>query len=361
MNRLLPALMLTVGCLTLTGCSTLSYYHQLTRGHLEIARKATPLSDAIASSDPATASKLKLVQRALTFAEQELGLDGNGSYERYVDLERSHVLHNLYAAEEFSTALKHWCYPVVGCAAYRGYFDEALLEQERSRLKQLTYDTHMSPVTAYSTLGWFDDPVLNTFIELPEYRLVGLLFHELAHQQLYVKGDTEFNESFATAVERAGLRAFYRNSPGPELAHYRAHADTLNRIDALAQSARDRLAELYSQPVPDAEKRARKIGILKSTTAEYEQLVGRNIDTLNNASLGVINTYGALVPDFEKVLASVHGDLRLFTTMMRSLEPLDSAARRTCLRDWSENRAAPEIQASCPPRLEPPRIDLETP
>ena len=356
MNHLLLALLLTVGCLTLTACSTLSYYHQLTRGHLEIARKATPLNEAIASSDPATASKLALVERALAFAEQELGLDANGSYERYVDLERSYVLHNLYAAEEFSTALKHWCYPVVGCAAYRGYFDEALLEQERSRLKQLNYDTHKSPVTAYSTLGWFDDPVLNTFLALPEYRLVGLLFHELAHQQLYVKGDTEFNESFATAVEQAGLRAFYRNSPGPELAHYQAHADTLNRIDALAQSTRDQLAELYHQPIADTEKRARKTAILQATTATYELLIGRDVDTLNNASLGVINTYGALVPDFEKVLDSVRGDLRLFTTMMRSLEPLDVMARRYCLSDWGENRTASETQSPCPPRL-----TLETP
>lgn len=335
--RRAPLTLLALACTgLLAACSSFSYYGHLASGHLEIIGNTTPLEEALEDATPATADKLRLIQRAREFAEQELKLAANGSYESYVDLGRSYVVQNLYAAPEFSTTLKHWCYSVAGCAAYRGFFDEELLHKEQLRLSREGFDTHTAPAIAYSTLGWFDDPVLNTFVELPDYQIVALIFHELAHQRLYLRGDSEFNESFATAVERAGLEAFYGDPDAPELRAYETRLTRSRRINTLARSAREQLAQLYSQSLPDTDKRARKAELLTATTRSYAEIIGHEIALLNNASLGLINTYGGFVPAFEALLESEQGDLEAFAERVESISHLDDALRHSCLRAWGD-------------------------
>ncbi len=345
-----PALLilLSFSCaFLLCACSSFSYYRQLASGHFAVMGNATPLDKALETATPATADKLRLIQQARDFAEQELKLAASGSYESYVDLDRSYVVQNLYAAPEFSTDLKHWCYPLVGCAAYRGYFDESQLHREQLRLSREGFDTHKAPAIAYSTLGWFDDPVLNTFVALPDHQIVALIFHELAHQRLYLRGDTEFNESFATAIERAGLRAFYSNPDAPELKAYDAQLATSRRINALAQTTREDLAQFYRQNLPDADKRARKAALLAAASRVYAEIIGREIAPLNNASLGLINTYGGLVPGFEAILESVHGDVEEFAARVQSISRLDEIERHSCLHAWGDPDRPGQAKPQC--------------
>ncbi|MCG6936847.1 MAG: aminopeptidase, partial [Gammaproteobacteria bacterium] len=191
----------------LTGCGEIQYYMQSAKGHLDIVNNSQDIEQLIADDnlDNDTRNKLTLILQAREFAANELDLSFNDSYTSYVKLNRDYAVKNLFAAKEFSTQLYSWCYPVIGCANYRGYFDEAMLQQDRETLILQDYDTYVVKAAAYSTLGWDDDPVLNSFLEWPEYMRLGLVFHELAHQQIYIEDDTFFNESFATAVEQSGL------------------------------------------------------------------------------------------------------------------------------------------------------------
>ena len=192
--------------LLLTACSTTRYYYQIAHGHLSLLASAEPIDKMLDTADPEVAAALELVQRARAFAGSELGLSFNDSYTSYVDLDRDYVVQNLYAAPEFSTELYSWCYWIIGCANYRGFFDGDMLQKERDHFAEQGFDTYISTVTAYSTLGWFDDPVLSTFIDLPEYRLVGLVIHELAHQQPAAVGKLCFNRSRRAAMPCQTLR-----------------------------------------------------------------------------------------------------------------------------------------------------------
>ena len=347
MRTITALLLAAVIGLSLSACETTGYYQQLVQGHLSIVTSSVPLSEATIAAEPATAKKLELVQQALAFAEHELTLTSNGSYESYVDLSRPYVVQNLYAAEEFSTTLKHWCYPIIGCADYRGFFDEDQLLETQRKLVAQGYETHRSAVTAYSTLGWFKDPVLSTFVQLPDYRLVGLIFHELAHQQLYLPGATEFNESFATTVERAGLRHYYNDPGALELQHYERYLTTTAAIDSLAAETREALQELYASPINAAEKRERKAHILHGATRAYESVTGRTIEPLNNASLGVINTYRGLVPNFENLLAFANNDMALFLDRVRSVSTLPEDKRRSCILAWGNETQALDERPRC--------------
>jgi predicted aminopeptidase len=158
--------------------------------------------------------KLKLVMEIRAFAQQQLDLPVGKAYASYVDTGKNYVVWNVFAAEEFSVEAKQWCYPIIGCAGYRGYFKQSAAEKYADKMADKSYETHVSGVSAYSTLGWFNDPILNTFLNYSELDLAALLFHELAHRVVYIAGDTEFNESFATAVEIYGVKQWlqYRHS-----------------------------------------------------------------------------------------------------------------------------------------------------
>ncbi len=205
--RLLALLLLPVGWV-LSGCSNLAYYSQAIAGHWQLLHQRRPVDEVLA--DPATPpvlrQRLETARRLRDFASTELALPDNGSYRSYADLQRPYVVMNVFAAPELSLQLREWCFLVVGCVYYRGYFDADTARQFAATLHARGDDVYLAGIPAYSTLSWFDDPLLNTFVNWPTARLAELMFHELAHQRLFVAGDTDFNEAFATAVGHLGTR-----------------------------------------------------------------------------------------------------------------------------------------------------------
>ncbi|MDQ7011385.1 MAG: aminopeptidase, partial [Mariprofundaceae bacterium] len=240
--------LLLMPLLLLCACADLGYYLHSARGQVEIMRQTRSIDEVLAdsSSTARLREQLRKVRQIRRFAFDELALPVSGSYGDYADLGRSYVLKNLFAADEFSIRLQRWCYPLVGCAGYRGFFDENRLARFRDDLRQQGKDVYVAHVSAYSTLGWFDDPVLNTFVYWPDERLAGLIFHELAHQRLYIDGDTRFNESFATAVQQAGVeRWLAQHADKPRLHRYRQYLRNRASVIDLIEHTRQRLAALY--------------------------------------------------------------------------------------------------------------------
>ncbi|CAA0104785.1 Uncharacterised protein [Halioglobus japonicus] len=339
-------------------CNDMQYYTQSVQGHLEIVGQATDIEQLLVDDSlaPQVREKLVLVLQAREFAVEGLHLSVNDSYTEYVDLKRGYVVENLYAAEEFSTQLYTWCYPIIGCAGYRGYFDVAMLQRYRDVLIEQGYDTYVGHVTAYSTLGWFDDPVLNTFVALPDYRLVGLIFHELAHQQLYIDDDTVFNESFATAVEQAGLELFYADGDDAnQLGNYRAYRKRVNQLVSMAAQAREELEGLYQQPLSVKNKRQQKAQVLRQLDHQYAMLMNNQAADapvpveFNNARLGAMAAYHQQVPAFLQILASHQRDFVPFYAHVKRLGQLPAEERARCLESWGEKARVSEtvVPALC--------------
>ena len=326
------------------------YYMQSAKGHLDILNDSQNIEELIANNnlDTDIHNKLALILQVREFAANTLYLSFNDSYTSYVNLNRDYAVNNLFAAEEFSTQLYSWCYPVIGCANYRGYFDEQMLLEYRDDLNSQDYDTYVVKVAAYSTLGWFEDPVLSNFLDWPEYRLVGLIFHELAHQQLYINDDTFFNESFAMAVEQAGLEQWYSGRKNSDqLEKYRENQKRNDTVITLASLARTDLNELYQQPVPDTSKRQQKEKIIQHLQQQYALLAENwgnksNVDVLhngeiNNASLGIMAAYHKFVPAFLSILKSHNNDFQSFYSHVYRLSELTADNRQQCLLAWAKN------------------------
>lgn len=327
------------------GCAEIGYVAQSVGGHLHLLRQARPIDDWLA--DPATPvalrERLRLAQRIRAFAVRELHLPDNASYTRYADLHRSAAVWNVVAAPELSLELKTWCYPLFGCAGYRGYFDRSAADALAADLRALGWEVRVYGVPAYSTLGWTEwlggDPLLNTFMLGAEADLAALVFHELAHQVVYVRGDTTFNESFASAVERAGLKHWQAASGGAPDDH---GAEVRRReFRALTLAARDELERLYASDLADATKRLRKADIfarlrrahaaLKAGAWAGDSSYDQWFAGANNASLALLAAYDELVPAFERRLAAVNGDLARFYAEVRRLAELPRAERRAAL------------------------------
>jgi predicted aminopeptidase len=347
------ALLLSPG---LSGCSV-AYYAQAISGEASMMHASRPVSDWLA--DPQTPEalrrRLELAARIRAFASAQLSLPENRSYTRYADLHRSSAVWNVFAAPALSLTLKTWCYPFFGCAGYRGYFDAQEAQRAADKLARDGLDTYVGPVPAYSTLGWLPDPLLNTFIDWPEPELARLIFHELAHQVVYVRGDTRFNESFATAVERAGVQRWVAASGDPALREQverqRSRHDDLLRLVA---DTRERLAALYREPAPPggADPRpAAKRAILEELPRRYEKLRDerwegyRGYDGFfaspwNNARIAAMAAYNDDVPAFEALLAQQGGDMARFFDAVRRLAALDPGARETALRGLGATREA---------------------
>ena len=313
--------LLAVGtvALCLTGCANLGYYWQSVSGHAKLMNAARPVNDWLADSQ--TPDKLKarlaLSQRIRSFAVTDLALPDNASYHRYADLHRSVVVWNVVAAPEFSLTLKTWCFPVTGCVGYRGYFDEAAARREAGRLKAQGLEVSVYGVPAYSTLGWMNwaggDPLLNTFINYPEGELARIIFHELAHQVLYVKGDTVFNESFATAVERLGSARWLAEHGSPAAKDEYARFEARRRqFRALTLATRRQLAAIYETNRAAAPDRHAQIAMknraMQEFRAQYAQLrvlwggyaaYDPWVAAASNASFGAQAAYDELVPGFE--------------------------------------------------------------
>ena len=334
--------------LALAGCSSAGYIAQSVTGHLDLLRRARPVPDWLA--DPATPAPLRerllLATKVRDFAVTDLQLPDNRSYRRYADLQRSAVVWNVVAAPELSLTLKTWCWPVVGCVGYRGFFDRTAAEALAAQLKSEGLEVDVYGVPAYSTLGWTDwlggDPLLNTFIGWPEGELARMVFHELAHQVVYVTDDTTFNESYATAVERLGARRWLAQQ-GSASASAEYEAFERRRIDFRTLTARTRedLKALYDSPLPDADKRAQKVLLMRALRDEYAKLKSgpwagssrydRWFERANNATLGVQGAYDDLVPGFERLFDRLGGDFARWHAAVRDLADLPKAERRAKL------------------------------
>ncbi len=338
--------------LCLSGCANLGYYWQSATGHLKIMSAARPVDDWL--GDRETPQRLKarlaLSQRIREYAVTELKLPDNPSYRRYADLHRPAVVWNVVAAPRYSVKLKSWCFPVTGCVTYRGYFDVALARADAAGLAAEGYDTSVYPVPAYSTLGWMNwaggDPLLSTFIYYPEGELARLIFHELAHQVVYAKNDTTFNESFATAVERIGGSRWLATQASPAAREEYAQYDGRRRqFRALALATRARLEQMY-ETASAPEREALKQQALADFRGQYAQLratwVGeparwRGYDqwvaNANNASFGAQAAYDELVPGFEALFEQEGRDWNRFYAAVKRLAALSQDERRRLLKE----------------------------
>jgi predicted aminopeptidase len=360
-KRLLISLVFSV--LFLTACTDLDYYLQCASGHLEVMRSCRPIDEVLA--DPLTSSErrqqLEQIKSARTFASQALGLPDNGSYRQFADLGRPYVVWNVVAAPGLSLEAQQWCFPIAGCVSYRGYFDEAAARREAEGLMASGLDVDVYGVQAYSTLNWFDDPVLNTFLDDRAPRGAALIFHELAHQLLYVPDDSRFNEAFAVTVEREGVRRWLQSSAHPdEWERYRRTEARTEEFLALLNTCRQRLLEVYAKTQPDAEKLAAKQAIFSDLAREALILekrwggdgISRWLERgLNNARLASLATYRDLLPAFEGLLASKGGDLAAFYAAAREFGSLPAPERLARLQTFvPTGKVAQAIVAPGSPR-----------
>jgi predicted aminopeptidase len=332
-----------------SGCSSLGYYGQAVVGHLDIVQRAKPVSQWVddGNTAPALRERLRLSQRIRDFASAELKLPDNRSYRAFAELDRPAAVWNVVAAPELSLTLKTWCFPVMGCVGYRGYFDRAGADRMAVQLSAEGMEVSVYGVPAYSTLGWTNwlggDPLLSTFVQWPEGELARLIFHELAHQVAYATDDTVFNESFATAVEQiGGARWLGQHATEAARVEY-ARLDGRRRdFRELVARYRSSLDALYRGPDSPAEKRERKAEIYAQMRAEYAQLKAARWDGFagydpwferaNNAALGVQAVYGELVPDFERLFDRQGRDFERFYAAVKQLAALPKAQRQAKLR-----------------------------
>lgn len=334
------AFLLTLAAASLCGCANIGYYFQAVGGQMEIWQRSRPIEKLIGDerTDSRLRERLSLVLKVREFASRELALPDNRSYRKYADLQRPFVVWNVFATREFSIAPVEWCFPFAGCVAYRGYFSEQGAEQFAAELRPQGHDVLVAGIPAYSTLGWFDDPVLNTFIYYPDAEIARLTFHELAHQVVYVSGDTVFNESFATAVELEGVdRWLKRAGTREERAAFDATQEYRRGFVDLVMKFRGRLEALYASPLAEDEKRKRKAETFAELRAEYLHLkkswkgfAGYDrffAGELNNASLVPVVTYSELVPAFRRLLAENGGDFRRFYAEVKELGKLSTDER----------------------------------
>ena len=387
-GRVVTALGLLLAPLLLAGCTSMSldlpYYWQSVRGHLEMMGQARPIAQVLADpiTDPRLAGRLRRAAQIRAFASRELALPDNGSFTRYADLKRPFVVWNVFATPELSMTLEQWCFPVAGCVGYRGYFDRDAAESFARQLRAQGLEAHVAGVPAYSTLGWFDDPVLNTFIHQPEGELARVLFHELAHQRVYAAGDTAFNESFATAVEQAGVERWLRSVGDPDLrAQYQTFAGRRRQFVALLIRHRDALAAVYAEPTAtDEQRRDGKARVFAELRSGYEALkadwagyAGYDrwfAQPLTNAHLASVSAYNRWVPVFERMLAERGGDFARFyddVGALAALPPVERARSlaatgapeqhaRSLAATGGPEQHAPSLAATGGPEQRVPRI-----
>jgi predicted aminopeptidase len=347
LRKWLALSVLTLALLAVSGCQTISFYSQAIKGQYQLFAHEQPVEKLIAASEtPARLrERLQLIQSLRSFAATELKLPVDGHYRKYVDVHRPFVVWNVEAAPEFSLQSRTWWYPLVGSLAYRGYFSKEDAESYGSRLRRKGEDVFVGGVEAYSTLGWFKDPLLNTFIFDPEPDLAETLFHELGHQRVFARGDTDFNEAFATTVGQEGARRWLRSKGDTDA--YEKYLAELRRTDQfvhLIMTTRARLAELYGderteegrlkttrakEGVPKEQLREQKRRILAGLQTQYAQLKvewGGATDydqwfarQVNNAQLNSVAAYYDLLPGFERLLAQNGGDLEKFYTAAERL------------------------------------------
>jgi predicted aminopeptidase len=345
-RRVLAYAALAVVAVAAAGCSSISYYAQAAHGQFSLLAQAKPFDDWINDPDakPSLKSKLETVREIRRYAVAELGLPDNGSYKTYAQLDRPFVLWNVVAAPELSLKAHQWCFPVAGCVDYRGYYSQQAAQQYGEQLQKQGYDVQVVGVPAYSTLGWFNDPVISTFINYPDGELARLVFHELAHQKVYARDDTPFNEGFAVAVEEIGVdRWLAARHDDKMIEAYRRFDARKQDFLALLDKYRDKLEENYDSPAGDAEKLVRKQQIFDELRAEYAQMKAQRWNgyagydrwfamPLSNAHLALVGAYHDLVPAFKALFARSAG-FPDFYARVKQLAQMDKAARHAALGD----------------------------
>lgn len=323
---------LLIALLVLPSCRTVEFYSQAVGGQMEILRKSRPIEPIIADpeTDPALRRQLKAVEGIRTFAKETLSLPGDESYGTYADLGRDYVTWVLYAAPEFSLEPKTWWYPTLGKLDYRGFFnDEDALKAGRE-LKKQGYEAVVNGVDAYSTLGWFHDPVLNCFVHGSDIDLAELIFHELTHRRLFRAGDTDFNESLATAYAEEGVRRWLKSQHrGADLRKYEALLVKREEFYQEIETTRKKLETLYASGKPDDEKRKLKAAALGDLQNRFITLRrrwgGRGLESwiemkLNNAHLVSVITYQKNTAVFRRLLQDCKGDPDEFFKRAEKLE-----------------------------------------
>ncbi|MBK7613373.1 MAG: aminopeptidase [Burkholderiales bacterium] len=338
-------------CLS-SGCSSVGYLAQSASGHLGLLHGAKPVNEWL--QNPATPESLKqrlaLTQRMRDFAVSELAEPDNHSYRRYADIARPAAVWNVVAAPELSLTLQTWCFPIVGCVGYRGYFNqtdaEAAAQALRAEAAPGALEVSVYAVPAYSTLGYSDwlggDPLLSSFVQWPEGELARLIFHELSHQVVYVAGDTMFNESFATSVERlGGERWLAAHASEPARQQYRQFDGRRQDLRMLLLRTREQLAALYAGPGADAAKRERKAAIMAAMLREYAEVKARRwagyagydayVQNANNATLGIQAAYTQWVPAFDALFEQQGRDFKRYYAEVKRLATLPKAERDATL------------------------------
>ena len=328
------------GGFMLTSCADMAYYQQAMGGHLALLRATRPVTDVLA--DPLTAPplrrRLQQAQALRAFASAELALPDNDSYRHYADLGRPYAVQNVFAAPALSLEPRRWCYWAVGCLSYRGYFDAEAAHELAAQLRVAGDDVYVTDIPAYSTLGWLDDPLLNTFPQWPVGRLAELLFHELAHQRLYIANDTAFNEAFATAMGRLGAeRWLKRHATAGEQAEYQADCQRRADFLRLTGAARAHLQAVYQSHQTDTIKHTEKQAIFTALREDYQQLKQRwggyagydrwFAQDLNNAKLAGNSTYHRWVPAFVALYRQQDQDFPAFYRAVEALGRLSAPER----------------------------------
>ena len=364
MRRWLVRLFTISLVLTSTGCAQLSYYAQATQGHLGLVASAKPINQWLA--DPKISDQLKQrltrTQQIRKFAVQELDLPDNGSYTKYAELNRPYVVWNVIATPELSMKPVQWCFPVAGCVDYRGYYRKEDAQRFAHDLRSQGYEVRVSGVPAYSTLGWFNDPVLSTFIAYPEAEVARMLFHELAHQVAYAPGDTPFNESFATTVESIGVEQWLDKHGNPDSRErYREFRQRKRDFIDLLTQHRQHLEEVFANDISDDEKRRKKALVITSLKQTYHRIKNEKWggfsgydqwfnEPITNAHFVLIATYEELVPAFQALHAK-SGTMKKFYANVQALAKQDKARRREQLALLSATPSS--VQTLAPAQKEP--------
>ncbi len=344
-RKIIKYSVLILGVLTVSACSSFGYYMDLMAGHSALLEQQKPVSEILADNqtEPKLRQLLQTSQKIRNFASKELYLPENDSYRMYADLKRQYAVWNVVATKEFSTKPKKWCFMLVGCLSYKGYFSKEEAIAYANELKSEGYDVYVAGAKAYSTLGWFDDPLLNTMMYKSEARRAGIIFHELAHQVVYIENDSSFNEAFATTVEQEGIRQWLAKKGKPQqYEEYLINKKRDAQLNSLLQETRDELKALYKTKINGGEKRQAKKAVFSQMQIKYQQLkkswYGYNAydkwmeQELNNSHLLLIATYHDLVPTFKAMLKNENNNLRSFYITVEKYGQLDKEKRKIQLK-----------------------------
>jgi len=338
----------------LSACSSLSYYQQAIGGQIELLQKRKPISTVVKDPDvdPVTRARLLLLQQARVFAVNDLMLPDNDSYKDYADLGRPYAMWSVFVTPAYSLQPRQWCYPLLGCVSYRSYFSRVQAQAYADSMESSGNDVYIAGVPAYSTLGWFDDPVLNTMMHWQDYDLVGTLFHELAHQKFYIKDETIFNESLAKAIEQEGLRRWMdAQKDASQFKQYLLESEREKEFIELVLATRKELQSLYQSELPKKEMFKAKMQVFRSMRAAYLQLRQRwggydiydhwMLSGVNNAKVQSIATYYNYVPAFMRMLTQQQGNIEKFYLAIDAVMEMTAEERQAYLLELSDNKIEP--------------------